>query len=414
MAINASAFQTLYQIYYPDSELPYHLPENLPLLNMLMGGNTDGQVSGYVTDMPWLLSPSTGVSQSFNIAQQASNNAPTALRPQVYLSQLYKLVDFSDKSEYLSRGEAAYGDLMENVMSGVRMDFLNKLDQLCHGTGSGVRCSIAASATSATITLGTNAAETYFEIGDRIVTTTNNPTDGTAPTFSQGPFTVTAVGQNTITINTSITVTSSQFVAIYGDTLGFSSALVDPAIIGVGAFNPYTAPTAGENFLGVDRSVFVNRAAGYRYDGSTRSIEAATKRIATYMSQGGVASGGAKVFYAPTDMDALEDKLASYQRFSQSQLGVFFFDSIALNSPLGRLECVADPHQDSGYARLYKPGGLELQYKDGLPHLASLSGGVNEEFGQNFDGRSLRLRGYCQLRCLDGRKQGIVKLPTIA
>ena len=415
MAITSGSFQSLYQVYYPQAELPYLVPQNLPLINMLVGGNSDGAVSGFITDMPWLLSPSVGVSQSFSEAQTQSNNAPTPLRPQVRLSQIYKLVDFSDKDELLSDGAASYGDLMENVVGGARNELLSNLDQLCHGAGSGIRCQVAAgvAVTTTTIPLTTQATETFFELNQRIVICSNAPTSGVPPTIVQGPLVVTNVSQTSITVNAvSGADIQGLYIAKAGDTMGFNTASLEPSLIGMDAYNPIVAPQPRENFLGVDRSVFSTRASGYRFDGSTRSSEAAIKRLATLMSQGGVNAGGAKVFMAPVDMDALEDKLASYQRFQQSQLGVFFFDSIALNSPLGRLEIMSDPHQTQGFARIYSPGGLQLQYRNGLPHLATLSGGVDQEFGQNFDGRSVRLRAYTQIKCLDPRKQGIVALPA--
>lgn len=418
MAIDRNAFSTLYQIYYPDAELPYLIPENLPLLHMLLGGNTDGQVSGSITDMPWLFGPATGVSNTFSVAQQASNNAPQSIRPQVRLSQLYKLIDFQDKDELLSQGEAAYGQLMEETIKGARMEFLNQLDQQCHYNGTGNRGQIASVSGSTWTLTGSGSVETVFEINQQLVLNSTNLSDGTAPVFQEGPFTITNVNANggalSITVDHAAVVGGvGSYVAFNGDTAGFSSALLNPNIIGLDAFNPFTAVSGSDNFLGVNRSVYPTRLTGYRFDGSQRSVEAAVKRLATLMSQGGVTAGGAKALLNPLDMDQLEDKLASYQRFTQSQLGLFFFDAVALSSPLGRIECVSDPHQQQGFGRLVVPGALQLQYKNGLPHLATLSGGIDQEFGQNFDGRSVRMRAYAQVRCLDPRKLGVVALPAV-
>ena len=416
MAIDRASFSTLYQTYYPDAKLPWLVPKNLPLLNMVLGGNTDGQVSGLQTDMPWLYGPSTGVSPSFAVAQQQSNAAPQTLRPTVRLSQLYKLIDLSDKDELLSQGVAAYGDLMETVIEGARMEFLNQLDQHLHYNGSGVRAAIV-SVTGANVTLNqTGSIETVFERGHQLVITSTNPTDGTAPIVVEGPFTILSVnsdlGGSIITLDHA-PVSTSGFIAINGATAGFSSALLNPNIVGLDAYNPFTPVTAGESFLGVDRSVYRSRLSGYRFDGSQRSTEAALKRLATLMAQGGVVGGSAMALLNPVDLDQLGDKLASYQRMSQTSIGMFFFESIALNTPLGRLDCVADPHQQAGFARIIMPGAVQLQFKNGLPHIATLSGGVDQEFGQNFDGRSMRMRAYAQQRCLDPRKLGIVALPAV-
>lgn len=417
MAIGISQFQTLYQTYYPDNELPYLLPNNTPLLNMMIGGSVDNQVSGDVVDMPWLYGPSTGVSQSFGTAQRLSNNAPQALRPQVRMSQVYKLLDILDKDDILSKGEAAYGELMETVVAGVRMDMLNNIDELLHQNGSGVIATISAGQGTSTVTLtASGIVGTIFEVGDSVVVTSNNPSDGTAPTIVEGPFTVTAVDQDSLQVTLSAAVNASangQFLAKEGNTLGFSSALINPSIIGVAAYNPYGGVTGSDSFLGVNRSVFKNRLVGSSVDGSTRSIEAAIRRLATQMSTTGIQTGGAVAMLNPIDMDALDAKLATYQRFGQVKIGEFFFDSVALNTPLGRVDCVTDVHQQLNQARIYMPGAVELMYRNGLPHVATLRGGLEEQWGTNFDGRSMRMRAYLQTRCKDPRKLGVVKLaPT--
>jgi hypothetical protein len=305
---------------------------------------------------------------------------------------------------------------METVIEGARMEFLNQMDQHLHYNGSGVRAAIVSVAGS-NITLNqAGSIETVFERGHQIVITSTNPSDGTAPVVTDGPFTIVAVnsdlGGSVITVDHA-PVSTTGFIAVNGATAGFSSALLNPNIIGLDAYNPFVPVTAGESFLGVDRSVHRSRLSGYRFDGSQRSTEAALKRLATLMAQGGVVGGGAMALMNPVDLDQLGDKLASYQRMSQTAIGMFFFESIALNTPLGRLDCVADPHQQAGFARIVMPGAVQLQFKNGLPHIATLSGGVDQEFGQNFDGRSMRMRAYAQQRCLDPRKLGIVALPAV-
>ena len=443
MAIGISNFETLYQTYYPDSQLPYLLPKNLPLLNMVLGGSTDGQVSGDVIDMPWLAGPATGVSQTFATAQAMAGNAPQSLRPQVRLSQLFKVISILDKDQIQSQGSASYGELMEVTVRGARMDILNKLDYLLHANGTGNRASFTfASATPTVlslnstptgltgdtfgIALGAPVAETLFEINDQVVITSTNRADGTAPTIVAGPVTVTAVtslinpvgGQSqSITVSASLagslTNSSVYGIALAGDTLGFSTALLNPSIIGLDAFNPYGGPQSGESFLGVNRTVFPTRYAGNWINGSNLNIEQALKRSATMMANSGVEPGGLVALMNPLDFDSLEAKLQSSARYMATELGVFFFDAIALNTAMGKVSVVCDPHVQQGFVRFVAPGALQLMYRNGLPHVATLTGGVNEQWGANYDGREQRLRSYAQMRCVDPRRLGIVKLPSV-
>lgn len=419
MAIGIASIQALYQTYYPDSSLAWLLPMHLPLLNMVQLKGRTGTASGDVIDMPWLYTSGGGVSQSFDAASSMSGQSPAALRPQVRLSQMYKRIEILDKDNLLSNGEAAYQSLMETTVGGFRMKFLSEVDLLLHGSGSGTRHQVSSaqtgSATNVLLLVGASV-ETSYEIGDQVVITSNNPTDGTAPTVTAGPFTVTGVDPTaqSITIDNSIVTTSANFVALFGNTMGFSSALQNPSLIGLDAYNNFTAPLTSDNFLGVNRSVYANRLSGYRLDGSNFSVQTAIKRLASNMVAGGTPSGGAFVLMHPDDLDAMDTSLASNQRFAaDTQVGAYSFESIEIRSTLGTLSVVSDPHIAKGTSRIIKPGALELHYIDGLPHLASLNTGLDQEWGANFDGRALRMRAYLQLRCPMPNGLGVVKLPAV-
>lgn len=431
--IGISAFQTLYQTYYPDEQLPYLVPKTAVLLNMFLNGNTDGQVSGDQVDMPWLLGPSTGVSQSYATAAAATANAPLALRPIVRMSQLYANMGFLDKDDLLSKGEASYGDLMETVVRGKREDFLNKADQLFHGNGSGNRAGFLwASATptvlalvsspstmnnATTSTIGAPVGQSVFEVNDSVVITSTNLPDGSSPTIiAGGPYTITAVNgnSNTVTISPTPAGLTDGYVfglAIAGDTLGFNTTLLTPSVIGVQAFNPYGGPSTTDSFLGVNRSVYGTRAAGTWFDASTNySIEQGARKGLTQMANTGLTPGGVTSCWHPDDYDTLDFKLTAQNRYSTHQLGAAFFDSLAISSTMGRVDAVVDCHQEKGFVRHYAPQALQLMYKNGLPHFATLSNGTDQQFGSNYDGREMRMRAYFQLRSRDPRKLGVTKL----
>lgn len=434
--IDQQTFQTLYQTYYPDASLPYLLPEELPLINYLIGGNTDGQVSGDVVDMPWLFGAAAGFSQTFSNAQNQAANAPQALRPQIRLSQAYKVMGFQDKGETLSDGEASYGDLMEVTVDGARRDFLSKLDQLDHLNGSGNVGSITYTGTpqaNAVVfniaptqltgdtlgsPVGTSVIQTLFEINDQIVFTSTNLNDGTPPTVVAGPFTIKEVDSDNNTIyldsNPPLTIGNTYGVAGAGNTMGFNAALIYPSVIGVEAYNPYGGVSQSDNFLGVNRSIYKSRTAGTWADVSKNfSMEGGIRRLATKMREAGVPPGGVWCGMYPTDYDALDTKLTTQNRYADHRLGEVFFDAIVINSTMGRINVIADPHQSQGRFRLYAPGAMQKMYRNGLPHFAMLRNGTDEQWGANYDGREKRLRAYEQNRCMDPRKLATGLLPPI-
>lgn len=430
MAITSEDFDALYQVRYPDDKIPWLLPEALPLINAVMGGNTDGRINGRETSFPYFFGAPAGFSQTYANAARQADKAPQALELKVKLSQAYKSLAFLDKSTLMSEGDASYGNLIDEVVEPARMDFMSKSDQLLHGNGSGnIAAFTYASATPTTIVLvtvpttltgdtnqavGTAVPETMFEIGDELVFTSTNPSDGTAPTIAAaGPFVITAVNDDgTLTIDSSpgLTNTNVYGIAISGNTMGFSSALVNPSLIGIGAINPYGGPLVGDNFCGINRRVYGKRLAGTWQDCSgTFSLEGGLKRGATNMRNTGVTPGGAWYGVDPYTFEFLEDKAQTFSRYTNQQLGVFFFDALALNTAMGRVSVVVDPHQSFGYSRLYAPNFAQLMYRNNIPHFATLSNGLDEQWGANYDGREKRLRAYFQLRTRDPRRLGVVK-----
>ena len=120
---------------------------------------------------------------------------------------------------------------------------------------------------STTLTL-TDASQAHnFEVGMEVGAAANNTS-----TPRTGTATITAIDRDAGTLTTdsnwsaqitSIANTDSIFPA--GDYVSASDRL---KLRGLRAWAPDTAPTAGDNFFGVDRSVDVQRLAGIRYDAS--------------------------------------------------------------------------------------------------------------------------------------------------
>jgi len=270
-----------------------------------------------------------------------------------------------------------------------------------------------------TYIVGAPVSQTVLEVNDQVVFTTTTKADGTAPTLANNNvYTVTSVDDlgGTFTVNTDPGLTNTYWygVAKVGNTLGFTSALLNPSIIGVAAFNPYGGVSTTDNFLGVNRSTYGSRFAGSWFDASSNySMEQGCKKIATKVANTGVEGEGAFIALHPDDMDTMDFSVTSQNRYSQHQLGEVFFNSLAINSSLGRLDCILDRHQQKGFARVYLPGAIQLMYRGSLPGFATLNTGLDEQWGQNYDGREKRMRAYLQLRCRDPRKLGVAKLATV-
>lgn len=432
MAVGIANFQTLFQTFYPDSDLPYLVPDNLPFLNAIT--KQDG-LSGDVIDHPFLYGTAQGYSQDFNTAAAQAGTAPRGVRAALRCSQAYKLVEFFDKDMALSEGEAAYADLFQKTMTGIMQSFLNNFDLDLHASGTGWRGTVVAAAGGTNpfnnATLATNqiavatgfGLEAVFEqdqllqaatyAGYPLTGSVFPPSDGRAPTtLSPGVqvLSVDPVGR-TLTLTDASQFSVNSFIVQAGGAMGFSAGNLNGSFIGLDAWNPFGGVSTSDNFNGVNRSVYSTRLAGYSMDGSRLSIEDGLKRLSARMSQGGARTASLGLIN-PLDWDACDSKMASFNRYSSFDTATYGFDSIVISGAGGRIDLVADPHMPQGYARLITPDTWVLRHKMQVPHIVDIQGRTVEQ-GLNFDGRSARVRAYAQLCCMQPQKNGIIKLPQV-
>lgn len=432
MAVGINNFQVMMQTYFPDRDLPWLIPENLPWLNAVP---KMGNLSGDVIDHPFLLSPRRGYSQQFDVAMKLAGTAPRGARAALRCSQAYSAMEIFDKDEALSQGEASYGSLEAKTMEGSIKDFNNNLDLDLHGGGNGWRGTVVAVAGSPNPNGGPNLTvgqvaiargmpfEAVFDLdqlvegvtyaGFPVAGTIFPPSDGRAATTISTPVQITACDgtYNVLTLTDASQFPVGTFVTLAGGSTGFSTSNLEGNFVGIDAWIPYGGVSANDQFLGLNRASYGTKIAGYSMDGTRFSAEEGIKRLAARMSQGGATGGqNAMVLINALDWDAIDSKLATYARYSSFDTATFGFKSIVINSAIGELHMVADPHQPQGYARIMTPSTWLLYHKYALPHVVDVQGRTMEQ-GLNFDGRTARLRAYAQQVCFEPRKNGIIKLP---
>jgi hypothetical protein len=135
-----------------------------------------------------------------------------------------------------------------------------------NGGGARGRGDGAWTVASTTIVLAVPADATNFEVGMFLQF---SDTDGTSGTVRTGQVRITAINRLTgvITVNTAVSgavagVVNTDFIFRSGDF-----ATVSNMASGLQAWLPMTAPTAGDNFYGVDRSADTMRLAGITFAG---------------------------------------------------------------------------------------------------------------------------------------------------
>lgn len=192
---------------------------------------------------------------------------------------------------------------------------------------------------SGVITLSNPGDIVQFELNQAIQA---SATDGGTPRAAVGY--VIAVSRDYVspTVTVSATLggaagTPSGWTA--GDSLltqGDSNA----KLIGLAGWLPSTAPTSGDNFFQVDRSVDPTRLAGLRYDGSSQSIEECLIDICAYSGREGAKPS--HFMTNPLSYAALEKSLGSKVQYVDLKMGEIGFRGIQVNAPTGVVTVLAD------------------------------------------------------------------------
>lgn len=201
------------------------------------------------------------------------------------------------------------------------MNVTNSAAQALYGNGSGVIGQLDSTTTLASTLIKLRNPEdvVFFEVDYRLKLSATNG----GGSVRSGVMTVVAVdrelGQVTVDANISTSIaaaTVNDFISIEGD--------YDKKMKGLSGWLPAVAPTAGDNWFGVDRSVDVTRLAGFRGNLSALPIEEA-------LIQGGMKIG--------RDGGKVDHVFMSFQKYADltKALGskVQFVDVIAKDANIG-------------------------------------------------------------------------------
>lgn len=219
--------------------------------------------------------------------------------------------------------------------------FLN-LAMALYGNGEGVRGVIATGGIAgAVFTLSKEDDIVNFEVGQTI------RKKGT--TGSTTKTTVSAVDRENgkITVASATGWSAADEIIQDGDYDAAASAGL--LVKGLAGWIPATAPTSGDSWWGVDRSVDVTRLAGHRIAYVTgKSIEQMLLLAGARMYREGAKPDHA--FINPVDYNSLGEGTLSraIQDLAKSEEGIIGFDGLKLNLASGPCKLLPDPHCPRG------------------------------------------------------------------
>lgn len=213
------------------------------------------------------------------------------------------------------------------------------------------------------------------------------------------------LGAPVVALSTNYTsVANTDWIAPVGDYNQNFASTGAIKVRGLKAWIPLTAPTGGDNFYGVDRSVFPTRLAGHRLNDPTAPAEDSIMALAEVMHERGASPDF--VVLSPRQFTKMSKRMTAKVEFEgaggEAQHGFMRF-MIATSS--GMLPVYADPdcEEDRGYIltldtwRIKHLGLAEIVTTDGLSALRRPAA----------DQIEVRCRYYAQLVCYAPGHNGV-------
>ena len=305
----------------------------------------------------------------------------------------------------------AFVDAVQLSMQTGMRNITNDLASGLYGDGTGKRGAIA-SITSGVIVLVDSATVVQFEVGMSLVSYLVSGTTYTQSTGAAVGYVI-AVNRSSGTVTVSATQggsagtptnwsTSFPNLAVQGD-IAFGSITQTTQLLkitGLQAWIPQVAPSSGDSFWNVDRSVDVTRLAGVRYDGSAESIEEALIDGAALVNREG--GSPEMIFINFTSYAALLKALGAKVQYVEVKHDTadISFAGLQLMSAYGPLTVVPDRNCPALTAYLLQMDTWKLRSLGKCPHILTygLEGLEGLRVG-NADALEIRIGYYGNLTC---------------
>jgi hypothetical protein len=282
-------------------------------------------------------------------------------------------------------------------MENAKLSFKRSISQQLFRNGGGARARILSGQATNTITITEPNDAVFLEVNMVLQAST---TDGTSGSVKTGSERIAAVNRDsaTATIRSTSATWATVITTIAANDYLFRAGDFGILARGLDAWLPATAPTSGDSFFGVDRSVDAVRLAGLRFAGTAGAAKEDTIIDASaYLGR----EGGTPdtVICHNVDRRDIVKNLGSkvvYDKVASATDVAFGFESIKLHGDTGNLNILADPNCPRGVFYMLDSSTWKLGSMKGVPHYADDDS--NKMLRQSAaDGVEWRLRAYWQL-----------------
>jgi hypothetical protein len=358
---------------------------------------------------PTVIGGGQGRSATFATAQ-ANQTAPKITEFLCTYAQEYQLATIDSKTMMATQGDAqAFLSAIETQMDSALITLNNHLGSAIYRSGTGSIGKIASGGiTGGVITLDDPNSVVGFDLNMALQA---NASDGGATPRAAVGYVV-AIDEAAGKISVSATVGGSianpgswaagDYLVVQGDN--------NNLMIGFQGWLPEVAPTTGDNFFGVDRSVH-SRLYGLKKSYTDRSIEESLIDGAALIRRAG--GRPTHCFLNPVDYAAFDKSLLTKTYIDVKHQGDvdISFPGISLQTPGGRVEVISDRNCPSSRAFILQLDTWKLVSIGPCPHTVD-DDKNNMLRVANADAVEVRIRAYPQLVCRAPGWNANLTLPT--
>jgi hypothetical protein len=354
-------------------------------------------VGGKYYPVPIITGASQGRSGTFATAQ--ANQSPVQMQEFLVTKKRdYSIATIDNETMESSRTDkAAFLKASQVLIDGAIRSITNSLASALFRNGTGSIGKIATGGiTSGVITLDDPESAVQFEVN--MVLQANATDGGATPRTALGYVIAVDTMAGTVTVSDTglggaagspTSWAAADYLLVQGDN--------NAKISGLGAYFPDTAPSSGDNFYGVDRSVNPTRLAGSRKDLSSVSVEEAITKASMYVGrEGGRPDVGVVSYSGFTALqNALQTKVQYVDVKGPADL---MFRGIRVNGHTSEIKIFPDRNCPGGHMYLLQMNTLELISLNDAPHIVNY-GGPDMLRVATADAAELRVAYYANLTC---------------
>lgn len=381
------------------TELSY---KNAPLYAML---RKETDFTGELFPLPMRVTNPQGRSNTFGNAK-AQKTASVYRAFNLTRTRDYSLASISSEAMLASENNAgAFIKLATAEMDGAIESLKRSITWALYGSGSGKIGTVATGGvTGSTITLANSEDITRFEV-NQTINIWSAESGGSQRSFAASTSVlVTAVDRDAGTVTFAEAVTGGSANIVAGDVL-FVAGDRGLKLTGLAGWIPSVAPTSGDSFFGVDRSVDATRLAGNRLTLTAKPIDEAlvdmARRIGREGGQPDVAILGFSKYAS------LEKTLQQRVQYEEVDVAGISFTGIKIAGPMGKI--VVLPDQDCPQDRGYMLKKDSWVFKSLGEPVRLLNADGNSMLRENdADAYEVRIGTYSNLGCDEPKANGVM------